>query len=139
MQSALYHTQVAAREEPSDAPSMEAALHFDPSLASLPSNEDQVLNHERQKAATALDRFEAFVTDNLGLLAPTFAHTRLPSTELAKDYFLNETGSSYTSQSVVDVQMEGRETFELEKRFGEISPEDIAYLNSKGLVARQFS
>jgi hypothetical protein len=50
---------------------------------------------------------------------------------------MNELNSPPPAGEPSDIQMDGRETFELERRFGELSPEDTAYLRSKGITSRR--
>jgi hypothetical protein len=124
------------REFPPASPlSRPEDIRHDPSATKriFPS-ELQDLNHERQKAATAHDQFEAFVTDNLGSLAPNFANTARRRSYTSMYESRSDRDAHGTTGTSADVQMEGRVTFDLEERFGQLPPEDAAYLQSKGIA-----
>jgi hypothetical protein len=51
---------------------------------------------------------------------------------------VNESQSPHAAAGAAgDIQMDGRESFELERRFGELSPEDAAFLKSKGISTKR--
>lgn len=98
------------------------------------------LNRNRQQAAVASDRFQAFVADNLGSYAPTFIGKPTQSTIQPGDgssssswTFLHSTLPDTSSPRLQgEVSMESRSTTELEKHLANLPPDDLRYLKDKG-------
>lgn len=112
-------------------------FHF-PEQHSFPSNNSSYISgnadSQYKKPSMPLDRFEAYVKDNMGSFAPTFNGSSTTESSSGATYSTATSENSFREGSnfPITVDLSSRSTVALEQQVNSLDAADMDYLKSKG-------